>query len=63
MTIYQLFNNLARFEDYGPFATLGMDAPYYSPSEKEYFYNIYGDERGYAYTQNVKILSKIWVMK
>ncbi|CAG8616131.1 9709_t:CDS:10, partial [Funneliformis caledonium] len=44
----------ARFEDYGPFATLGMDAPYYSPSEKEYFYNIYGDERGYAYSQSIK---------
>jgi len=31
--------------------------------KKEYINNIYGDERGYAYTQNVKILSKIWVMK
>ncbi|CAB4384525.1 unnamed protein product [Rhizophagus irregularis] len=44
----------ARFEDYGPFATLGVEAPYYSPSEKEYFYNIYGDERGYAYAQSIK---------
>jgi hypothetical protein len=31
-----------------------VDAPYYSPSEKEYFYNIYGDERGYAYAQSIK---------
>lgn len=31
-----------------------MEAPYYSPSEKEYFYNIYGDERGYAYAQSIK---------
>lgn len=49
-----IFTNLARFEDYGPFATLGVEAPYYSPSEKEYFYNIYGDERGYAYAQSIK---------
>jgi hypothetical protein len=31
-----------------------VDAPYYSQSEKEYFYNIYGDERGYAYAQSIK---------
>ncbi|CAG8450689.1 1500_t:CDS:10 [Scutellospora calospora] len=44
----------ARFEDYGPFATLGVDPPFFTPADKDYLYNIFGDEKGYAYAKSLK---------
>ncbi|CAG8542863.1 12089_t:CDS:10, partial [Cetraspora pellucida] len=44
----------ARFEDYGPFATLGVDPPFFTPADREYIYNIFGDEKGYAYSKSLK---------
>ncbi|CAG8744893.1 16885_t:CDS:2, partial [Racocetra persica] len=44
----------ARFEDYGPFATLGVDPPFFTPADKEYIYNMFGDEKGYAYAKSLK---------
>ncbi|CAG8563144.1 6500_t:CDS:2, partial [Ambispora leptoticha] len=43
-----------RFEDYGPFATLGVDPPFFTPADKEYIYNMFGDEKGYAYAKSLK---------
>ncbi|CAH1756149.1 4058_t:CDS:10 [Entrophospora sp. SA101] len=44
----------ARFEDYGPYATLGVDPPYFTSREREYLYDMYGDERGYSYTKSIQ---------
>ncbi|CAG8737119.1 19550_t:CDS:2, partial [Dentiscutata erythropus] len=41
-------------QDYGPFATLGVDPPFFTPADKDYIYNIFGDEKGYAYAKSLK---------
>ncbi|CAG8525048.1 2484_t:CDS:10 [Diversispora eburnea] len=44
----------ARFEDYGPYATLGIDPPFFTPKDKDFLYNTYGDEKGYSYAKSIK---------
>ncbi|CAG8501961.1 14006_t:CDS:10 [Acaulospora colombiana] len=44
----------ARFEDYGPYATLGIDPPFFTATDKNFLYSTYGDEKGYAYAKSIK---------
>ncbi|CAG8576499.1 16171_t:CDS:10, partial [Acaulospora morrowiae] len=48
----------ARFEDYGPYATLGIDPPFFTSNDKNFLYNIYGDEKGYSYAKSIKSFVK-----
>jgi len=44
----------ATFLDYGPYATLGIDPPQISTQGMSHMYNLYGDERGYAYARSLR---------
>ncbi|CAG8476781.1 18645_t:CDS:2 [Racocetra fulgida] len=44
----------SKTQHYGPFATLGVDPPFFTPADKEYIYNMFGDEKGYAYAKSLK---------